>query len=327
MKNGFEIKKIKNEGDWQKIRKDLSVVSFLQSFGWAEFQRSLGKRVYHFSVFQGGKINLSCLLIKEKFPRGGKSFFYIPLGPSFAKGLTEQNKKEVFSFLLGYLFSLAKKEKAVFLRIEPIENLPYSFGKKAIKRIQPQKSWVLDLDKSEEDIFKGFTYRVRYNIRLSERKGVKVEFLENYHPDFYKLLKKIAEADRFGYFPENHYINLFNHRDKDFRAIMCLAKYENKVIAANILIFFEKTVISLHGASDHQYRQLKAPSLIHWEVIKKAKKEGASLYDFWGFDEEKWPGFSYFKKTFGGRMVKYPEGREQPFSKLWYFLYSLYKKL
>ncbi len=106
-----------------------------------------------------------------------------------------------------------------------------------------------------------------------------------------------------------------------------LADFKNKIIAANIVVFWEKTAIYLHGASDYEQRNLMAPHLLQWEQIKEAKKRGCIEYDFWGIDEKKWPGVTRFKKGFGGREVEYPGAFDLIFQPVWYKIYKIGRTL
>jgi len=320
----IRIKEIEKREVWEKFFQNSEEKSFLQSYNWGNFQVSLGKKVWRLGFYQETFLKAACLLIKENFPRLKRGFFYVPFGPIFEKELSEGTKKEIINLLADWTRPLAKKEKVIFLRIEPLSPLPLASGARLAKRrIQPIQTWVLDLNKNEEEIFKGFTSRVRYNIGLAVRRGVKIKFLKGYHPDFYRLLKKTAKADKFHYFPERHYKNLFRFRGSGFEPIMCLAEYRDRVIASKILVFSGQTVTSIHGPADRAFRSLKAPTLAQWSAIKKAKEKAYRYYDFWGFDLKRWPGFSYFKKSFGGRVIRYPRGIEISFSRLWYFVYSL----
>jgi lipid II:glycine glycyltransferase (peptidoglycan interpeptide bridge formation enzyme) len=69
-----------------------------------------------------------------------------------------------------------------------------------------------------------------------------------------------------------------------------------------------------------------APHLLQWHQIKYAKEKGFELYDFWGFDEKRWPGVSRFKLGFGGQTTKYPGTFDLILNKLWYFFYKIARK-
>jgi len=51
------------------------------------------------------------------------------------------------------------------------------------------------------------------------------------------------------------------------------------------------------------------------------------FYDFWGIDEEKWPGVTRFKKGFNGRETIYPGAYDLVFQPLWYKVYKLTRKI
>ena len=106
------------------------------------------------------------------------------------------------------------------------------------------------------------------------------------------------------------------------------AKHEGNYIAANIFVFFGKTAVHLFGGFDHNFRNLMAPYFMHWNQMLFAKnKMGCAIYDFWGIDEKKWPGVTHFKRSFGGKEIVYPQGRDVVFDAKWYKLFKIARKL
>ena len=106
-----------------------------------------------------------------------------------------------------------------------------------------------------------------------------------------------------------------------------LGKIRDKPIAGAILLTYGDTVYYLHGAMDRDYKSWMAPYLMHWEIIKWAKKQGYHYYDFWGIDTSRWPGVTRFKLGFGGQQVEYPGSFDMPISKFWYFVYKITRKI
>ncbi|MEA3292974.1 MAG: peptidoglycan bridge formation glycyltransferase FemA/FemB family protein, partial [Patescibacteria group bacterium] len=314
-----------NRNDWNKFLIKNNG-KFLQSFEWGEFQKSLNKKVWRLKIFQKNCIVAEAQIIRETFPIVKKSILYIPFGPVFRSNASHQEKEKCLSLFLRKLKEIAKKENAIFLTIEALYSLiiPKEFlSCVSQKRHQPQKTLVINLEKKEKEIFMNFFQKVRYNIRLSERKGVKTEIGNKYIGEFYELMKKTKQRDNFQSFDEKHYKKLFDFNSKDFRVVLSTAKYKEKIIASTIYIFWGKEVISLHSASDDAYRALKAPALLRWKQMLEAKKEGYKEYDFWGIDEKKWPGLTYFKKSFGGKEMDYPEGKDIIFQRKWYKIYKI----
>jgi len=278
--------------------------SFLQSYEWAEFQKKCGKKAIRVKLD-----GLQAVLIKEKFS------FYIPYGP------VVKNKKT-----LPLLFAQAKKDCA-FLRIEPYTDLGFDFKHFSARRSQPQKTLILDLKKSEQEILDEFQKTARYNIGLAQRKGIKVLITDKYNPEFYKLLNKTAQRNNFKPHSESHYKNLFDVKSKDFDVKMFLGEFEGKIIAAFILILFGNRATALHGSFDSEYKKLKPANLLTWERIKYAKAKGCEVFDFWGIDEKKWSGFTEFKKSFGGQEIEYPKAVNVVFNLLKYKANRILRKI
>jgi lipid II:glycine glycyltransferase (peptidoglycan interpeptide bridge formation enzyme) len=105
------------------------------------------------------------------------------------------------------------------------------------------------------------------------------------------------------------------------------AEYEGRKIATALVSSFARKATYLHGASDNEYRQLMAPQLLQWEIIKTMKAEGANLYDFYGIDEQKWPGVTRFKQGFGGEERVYNGVYDLILRPVRYGFYRLLKSL
>lgn len=308
--------------------------SFLQSWQWGEFQNNLSKKVWRFVVSKSlhdleekVEILAQAQIIKENLPI--KSFLYLPYGPCFKDNLFLKDKKKILKLIIKKIQEVAKKEGAFFLKIEPTSPLAKEpLGVNSLKRIQPKKTLILNLKRSEDEIFRNFHQKTRYNIRLAQRKGVKILFfeLENIKDThiniLYKLIQKTAKRDKFSPYKKEYYRKML----KIIPSLLFLAKFKEKTIAANVLVFFGKRATYLHGGTNYKYRKLMAPHLLQWAQIKEAKNRGLEEYDFWGIDEEKWPGLTRFKKSFGGEEFEYPTGRDFIFKSFWYKVYKFIKE-
>ncbi len=73
--------------------------------------------------------------------------------------------------------------------------------------------------------------------------------------------------------PESYYRKMFETIPAEILKLY-MAEYENKIIAANIVIHYGNTATYLHGASDNEYRNVMAPYLLQWQAILDAKKAG-----------------------------------------------------
>lgn len=325
----MEISFYQNEKHWDEFLL-ANNGSFLQCFAWAKIQEASGKKVFLLCAGEGSEAIMQALVIKEPLPFG-RGFFYIPFGPCFAKEATQAQQVEALNLLIKTLKQQAKTEKCIFFHIEPISELP-EVRPRAIKNIQPKETWLFDLAKdgipiSLSEIEAGFTQKVRYNIKLAERKGVKVNVSSQYNGHFFELLKQTSKRAEFRHFQASHYNNIFSQQNEHFKARMFLAELNSKIISAHIVVIFNRAAYFLHAANDLKYKEYKAVNLLQWEKIKYAKEQGCVLCDFWGYDEKRWPGFSAFKKSFGGYKHTYPERYTIPLNKPLFFLYHFLRRL
>jgi len=200
---------------------------------------------------------------------------------------------------------------------------------RSTKNVQPADTLLLDLNKTEEELSAEMHQKTRYNIKLAEKKGVKVEKVEDQKEAiniFKELIKETSARDKFTPHSNSYYRKMLKSLDKN--VCSWVAKYEDKVLAANIVVNFGDTVTYLHGASSNKHRNLMAPHLLQWEQIKWAKGNGFQIYDFWGISDSdsRWAGFTRFKRGFGGWEKKLPGTFDLVHNQRMYKLYKLIKK-
>jgi peptidoglycan pentaglycine glycine transferase (the first glycine) len=299
--------------------------SFLQSSAWGQFQKALSHRVW--SLEETG---LKGLVIRRNLPLG-RNYLYCSRGP--AGQVTEDN----FRGFLNQVKEIGRSEKSIFFKIELDKEFPARASLKGMplkeskNRIQPVKSLILDISRPEGELLAQMHQKTRYNIKLAQRKGVKIEISAGDNPKevnrFLKLSADTAKRDKFHLHPPAYYRKMLEFLGQEGMIKLFLAKYQNQIIATNLICFFGQTACYLHGASDYNFHHLMAPHLCQWQAILEAKKLGCQYYDFWGIDENKWPGVTRFKKGFNGQEINYPGSFDLVFQPLWYQLYRLAKKV
>lgn len=309
----MQLKEIKE----RKIWNDFIITSsekpggeFLQSWEWGDFQRQLGKEVHFWATEDNQRVIDQILLIEYKLPFN-KKYLYSP-------------RVSLKRDSLDRLIEEIKKEKDfIFFRFD-LKNDDFNLTTgKRIRDVQPSKTTVLDLKKSEEEIFSQMHPKTRYNIRLAQKHGVLVfeDKEKRYLKDFLFLLRQTSKREGFKIYSDEYYFHLLNLNPNFVR--LYLAKYQERILAGHLLIFFGKTVTYLHGGSCRNHKEVMAPYLLHWEAIKQAKRDNFYFYDFWGINENKWPGLTRFKTNFGGQTIFYQGTFDLPFNMFWYELYKL----
>lgn len=288
--------------------------SFLQSHEWERLQKNLGRQSWRI----GGH-----LIIQHDLPQG---FNYL-YAPRLAK-LDEE--------FLQHAREIALSQKSIFLKIDPwgtaddwkLDIQGWQFS----NFIQPRKTVMLDLTKTEEGLLSSMHPKLRYNIRLAERHGVSVvkgglhdeKFLASV---FWDLLMETAERDVFHLHPKHYYEDLLAVKGDTFSNRLYFSEYHGTVLAAALVNFYHKTATYLHGASTLIHKEVMAPHYLHWRIMQDAKKLGVTSYDLWGIDEDRWPGVTRFKLGFGGHVVEHPQSIDIIFRPNWYRAYVALKKV
>lgn len=292
--------------EWEQKMSSQVQAQFLQSWDWGEFQQRLGRKFWRLEI-EGEYI----LVIQMTMPLGW-NYLYVP-----RTGVELDDSK------LEVLNQLAGTEKSLFIRIEPVKQDLSSLGFLKVRQVQPQKTLLLDLSKSEDQLLAQMHPKTRYNIRLAAKKGVKFTLgNEEHFARFYDLLVDTYRRKSKELHSRDYYQKLYH----DHLAKLFFAELDGKVLCSNMMAFYGDTATYLHGGSSPDDKNIMAPHFLQWEQIKLAKSQGYKYYDFWGIDEIKWSGVTRFKKGFGGFEVDYSGTWDLPINKFWYLIYKLIKK-
>ena len=299
---------------------------FLQAWQWGEFHKKVSGLVVRLGVEDNGKIIAAVTVIKKELPMG-KSYFYCPRGPIIDCEIESQNCKGALELLFDEIKKIAPYEGVMFLRLDPVFKLPetkYPISKTI--EVEPSKTLILSLSKSESDLLKGMHQKTRYNIRLAEKKSVKIiePGLDKFD-NFWRLLSETSTRDDFRLHGIDYYKEMLKADPKYIKLLF--AQYKGELVAANIVSFFGDTVTYVHGASSNEFRSTMAPYLLQWHTIKLAKEQGYKYYDFFGIDEFKWPGVTRFKLGFSGEEIEYPGTFDVIFDVGWYQVYKMVRRV
>ncbi|PIP67311.1 MAG: hypothetical protein COW93_00855 [Parcubacteria group bacterium CG22_combo_CG10-13_8_21_14_all_41_9] len=325
---------------WNMLASAHGHAQFLQSWEWGEFQKAYGRRVLRLSW----KDQVLVQFIDMPLPTG-KFYWYCGRGPI---EIDPSEKRPALSSLHQYL----KKTNALFGRIDPLKSdfwkTAHTLNQKPIASTQPLCVRLIDITVPEKEYFeKGIHQKTRYNIRLSERKGVEIRNGEI--NNFLNLNAQTTERNQFTPHPNAYYIAMIKHLSQnpdqwqDCSVKIWEATYKGTVVASNIIIYFGDTMTYAHGASSSKHRNVMAPYLLRWRIIQDGIKRGYKYHDLGGVNpsadlkglseknhpayKPSWEGISQFKKGFGGNVHCYPESFDLIYHSLWYRVYLLAKKL
>lgn len=255
--------------------------NFLQSPEWARFQEMNGREVVRTESGVYGFVHT--------LPIVG-AYLYLPRFPG-------GNISDAQSILKD-LVSLAQQKKFGWIRVEPeteeilhvCERVISSWGEneqvrlvKAPHDMQPRETFVMDISKSEEELLVQMKAKTRYNVRLAEKKGVRIFMTreKKYRDIFLTLIEATAKRQNILPHPKSYYEKMIDAFSEE-KLTLFVAEYEGVVLAANFVLFAGDTATYLHGGTSDAHREVMAPVLLQWEQMREAKRRGCHWYDFGG---------------------------------------------
>jgi peptidoglycan pentaglycine glycine transferase (the first glycine) len=329
---------------WNTFVSKVPDFALMQTYEWGEFKEASGWQIARVAVEKEGQLVAGAQMFIRPMPFRLARIAYIPRGP-----LLDWQDKAVGSMLLGQLHKVARKQRAIVLKIEPPISRTAATGKMlqsygfipSEHTNQPSCTMIIDLTPDIDTILANMHKRTRYNIRYSARKGVKAHVGDESDLSvLYRLIQFTASRSGFPVRSLDYYKQEWQALARQGLAKLFLAFYEGEVIAFRMLAAFGGKAATLHSGSLSTHRELKPNELLMWKSIEWAKEQGCTSYDVWGIAEEVgelvsqgkpipenqkgglW-GVYYFKRGFGGKVVYYVGAYDFVYSPLVYRLMNM----
>lgn len=332
--------------EWGQITESLLNVHILQTPEWGDLKSAFGWQVHH--VLLEGCLGAQILF--RTLPLG-LSVAYIPKGPVWfapndqislrSDGFFQYDKN--WKHFINDLCSLCKRKKSIFLKIEPDIALrlgdnfpaPPDFHLSS-KNIQPQRTILINLQGDENSLLSRMKQKTRYNIRLAEKKGVRVHNSNDIEA-FYDMYRETAIRDNYDIHRIEYYQKAYDLFHARGECELFFAEHEGDNLASLMLFKRGNRAWYFYGASVNHKRAYMPAYLLQWHAMRWAKANHCDYYDLWGVPDvneselEKdftrrsdglW-GVYRFKRGFGGEIIRSPGSWDKP---LILPLYQLYMR-
>jgi hypothetical protein len=134
----------------------------------------------------------------------------------------------------------------------------------------------------------------RHEIEKAQNQNIQIKKCQNKEDlkIFYSLHVKGAKKHKIPAYPPS----FFNYFWRSPEAEIILARFENKVIAGSVFLFYDKFIHYFQNAVDEKYKKLGANYLILWEQIQNKNDR---IFDFGGTRINS--SLQVFKKGWGGK--------------------------
>jgi len=299
----------------------------LQTWEWGEFRKQMEVDVVRLVVGNDKKTLQCWQLTFHSIPYTPFTIGYFPKGPM------------PDHFMINKLTKIGKQKNAIYIQLEPnitktSPHLPISLSTNLVSSHHPlftKYTFVLDLTKSEEELLKNMHSKTRYNIRLAQKHGVVIK--ENSSDSAFEAYLKLSEetTERQGFYAHNrtYHQTMWNTLKKNGIAKLYTASYNDEIVSAWILFCFNDTIYYPYGASSRNHREVMAPNLLLWEIMKWGKTHEYKKFDLWGAmgpdpdTHDPWYGFHRFKEGYHPDLVEFIGSYDLIINPFLYKLYCL----
>ncbi len=320
---------------WARLKKK-------QGWGIRAFDLSLGKSEAFPETRFGEDEREGDVLITLRAIGGGRYMAYVPFGP---EQLPDQERRgiwleEISEQLRGFL-----PDDCLFIRYDLCWESPWAneedfftdeglwlgppdtyvqemrmnfdtrhFNlRKAPSDMLPAHTVMLNLNKGEETLLSEMKSKTRYNIRLSQRKGVGVRHAGMNELDkWFRLYDETYSRNRLAANDMVFFEQVFQTRADDTESPgevdLLLAEKDGEPLAGMFLARSGERATYLYGASTSENRNLQASHALQWGAIQRSIEAGCQEYDMFGIaptpdPEHPMYGLYRFKTGFGGTKI------------------------
>jgi len=338
------------KSDWNESILGQPSYHLFQTEEWTELKSAYGWKPVKLSLANGFEPHTTAVVLERSIALAAHlvnaKVLYVPRGP-----LVDWNNITQSEIVLGELERISKERKAIFIKIDPevligkgIPGGEYDYPDatgEAVTRLLKSRGWIyskeqiqfknsvwLNLKVTEEDLLSRMKQKTRYNIRLAEKKGVKIRRGEKNDLDsLFQLYAQTSLRDGFTIRGKQYYLDVWNKFMDAGMAVPLIAEYEGILLAGIFLFWLGKKAWYLYGMSSDQYRDFMPNYALQWTAIQQARKLGCEVYDLWGAPDtfngkDRMSGVFRFKQGLGGEVIRMIGAWDYPSNRSYYFGYS-----
>lgn len=326
---------------WDEALATIPYAHVLQSYAWGEVKARHDWTATRVLFCEKDAPVAAAQVLRRQLPRTPFGVMYVPKGPALDFG-----NLELFGRVLGELEEIARQRNAIFIKVDPDIRTNQPAAPLLLQRgwqvsaeqIQFHNTVTLNLARSEDEILAAMKPKWRYNIRLAEKKGVKVESgngeaqrepgFRRRLQLFYEMYTETSARDGFLIRPFGYYRDVWETMLRAGQAKLLLARVGDDTAGGLMLFLFGKRAWYFYGASRNSHRELMPNHLLQWEAMRWAKQQGCTEYDFWGAPDvlnESAPmyGVYKFKMGFGSEFVERIPAHDFVVNRWLYWLYAV----
>lgn len=332
--------------EWQRTLAILPNPHVLQSWEWGVVKAQTGWQAERHSLYEEGRpVTAFQFLWRQLAPGLPVRIAYVPKGP-----VLDWANLDRVDAALAQIEQLARTRGCIFVKIDPDVREDTTTGRlllHALERrgwrysadqIQFKNTAYTDLSPGEDALLESMKSKWRYNIRLAERRGIRIR------PGgpgdlvaFYTLYAETGRRDGFLTRPFDYYRTTWetflaaqDDAANPAGGVLLLAEHPDdpQPVAGLFLLRYGERAWYFNGASSERHRRDMPNYLLQWEALRWAIAQGCTVYDWWGAptdignDSDPLQGVWQFKQGFGVHFQPHIGAWDYPVSSLLYRLYT-----
>jgi len=312
---------------WDEFLQQCPGAHFEQTSAWARLKAIYGWTPHWIWVEQENSIAAGAMLLTKRMGPVA-TVGYVIRGPVWRHGdsvsmriAMEAICKFASSQRLTYLVVVPPYEAGALVPV--LKSLSFHVKPDSLPPIADTATLVIDLRRDLNAILAGMSMTKRQNIRRGIRRGVRVRIGENEDVEtFRKLMWELVARRKIRPGPpqRDFFDNLQRILGPQGNVRFHIAEVDGEpVSAACSLLFGERLCLWRIGWSG-KYADFEPNDVLHWEIMKWAKENGYSEFDFGnirrthakallqgGKIADSYSGVTNFKISFGGQLRLLPE--------------------
>lgn len=252
---------------------------------------------------------------------------------NFAYEITNiKNKFSNFNDIFFQLWFIDSFQEPFFQnRIQIETDFQTKYGLQAsIKENMPLASVVIDLTKSEDEIYTNFNKSAKRNINKAKKNDLYFKIANDKEViEFYDLWAKTAFKKWFGIYPKHQYLKLISFLKSTWTWDLYIVKKDDVILSWSVEITENNYSYYLYWATNRDYFKIWWHYFLKYEMFKFLKTKWVKKVDLvwvspeWKQDHHlKW--VSQFKHSLGWEHVEYVWNYDIVLNKL---LYKIIKKI
>ncbi len=277
----------------------------LQSWQWGEFREKTGVKVLRISGFEQKNVISGFQLTIHPIPKTNYTIGYLPKCTKPDSQIFEALKK------------IGQDYNCIFIKMEPnlTSGKQYFLENNCMpgRPLFTKYTFQIDLRKTEENLLEQMKQKTRYNLRLAQKNGVKVEEDNslNAFQAYLELTFQTTKRQKFYAHNKEYHEKMWQTLFPSGIAHLLKATYKNQILATWILFTFNNVLYYPYGASSREYREVMASNLLMWEAIRFGQQQHCHTFDMWGSlgpepdTKDPWYGFHRFKEGYGANLVEF----------------------